>query len=607
MKYRLFALLLCLTMLLSGCSLFPGLQAILSQGESKNTEPTTETATEPTDPTETTIPDLPEGTRNLYTYIPFAEFERDYEAYETITSFSDIQYERPDAQSLCDRFAGLQKLVESGATAAEVLEVYEPIFKDYLHFGTMSSYAYIRYTLDLNDTYFDGEYNWCDQRSPEIEQAREKCYIVMAKSAIREELEADDIFGEDFFDFYDENEIYSNDRVVELMQQESDLQSEYMALQSDMTITWQGEERLINDLLPTLEYEDYLAAYRLYYEKYNPPCADIYIQLIGVRKEIAAELGYDSYADFAYDYTYQRDYTPEDVEVYCDAIADEMVGLLWHAMSYSVSTKSKTMDECLALFEDAVKNIGGAVQMSYDVMQEYDLYDVTESTSKMPGSYMTYLNSYELPFVYISPNGTLNDFLTISHEFGHFVDGYVNCGGSSSIDCAEIYSQGLEFLALEAADLKSSEKKDLLTGKFADSIMVFLAQACYAEFEHRAFAEENLTPERLNELYMECNDKFGIGTLYMGMEDLLAPGWIDIQHFFIAPYYVISYCVSNDVALQIYMAEDADGSGLDLFYRLLNLPRESKLLELMELADMASPLDPERVEELADFLDENLK
>ncbi len=600
MKYRLFALLLCLCMLLGACSATPD-----------PTQPTTETTTETTtgteQPTESTTPNIPEDTRDLYTYIPFAEFERDYTPYETISSFSEIEYVRPDAQSLCDRFAALQKQVEDGATAAEVLEAYEPIFKDYLYFDTMSSYAYIRYTLNLNDSFFDEEYNWCEARGPEIEQAREKCYIVMAKSDIREELEADDIFGEDFFDFYDENEIYSNDRVVELMQQESELQSQYMALQSDMTITWKGEERLVDELLGSLEYEDYLKAYQLYYEKYNPLCADLYIQLIEIRKEIAAELDYDSYADFAYDYTYQRDYTPEEVEVYCQAIADEMVSLLWPALqSSAASSSAKSMDECLALFSDAVKRIGGAVQMSYDVMQEYDLYDVTVSTSKMPGSYMSYLNSYELPFVYISPQGTLNDFLTISHEFGHFVDGYVNCGGSSSIDCAEIYSQGLEFLTMEAADLKHSEKKALLTGKFADSVMVFLGQACYAEFEHRAFAEENLTAERLNEIYLECNEMFGMSMLYAGMEHLLAPGWIDIQHFFIAPYYVISYCVSNDAALQIYQAEQEDGSGLDLYYRLLNLPRESKLLELMELAEMESPLNPERVKELADFLDDSL-
>ena len=600
MKYRLFALLLCLCLLLSACNTTPDPATTTSATEESQT--TTETTTETGQPTETTEPT--EEPRDLFTYVPYEEFERDFTPYETISSFSEITYERPDAQDLCDRFAALQKMVEDGASTEEVLEVYRPIFKDYLHFDTMTNYAHIRYTLDLNDSYFEEEYNWCQERDPEIEQAREKCYIVMAKSDIREELEADDIFGEDFFDFYDENEIYSNDRVVELMQQESDLQSQYMALQSDMTITWRGRERLIEELLPTLDRDDYYTAWRLYYEKYTPLCADLYIQLINIRKEIAAELDYKSYADFAYEHTYQRDYTPEDVEAYCDAIAEEMVSLLWPALVYSTTDVSKTTEECLALFSDAVERMGGAVQMCYEVMQDYELFDITSSTSKMPGSYMTYLNSYELPFVYISPKGNLHDFLTISHEFGHFVDGYVNCGGSSSIDCAEIFSQGLEFLLLESADLKYSDKKALLTGNFADSVTVFLGQACYAEFEHRAFQEENLTAERLNELYWECNEKFGLAAYYE--KDLLAPGWIDIQHFFVAPYYVISYCVSNDAALQIYQAEEEDGKGLELYYRLLNLPRDGKLLERMELAEMASPLDPNRVTELVDFLDEYL-
>ena len=280
MKYRLFAVLLCLCLLLGACN-----------STTEPTAPTTEpTTTEPTSelqqPTETTT-EIPEETRDLYTYIPYSEFERDYVPNEIINSFSEIEYTRPDAQDLCDRFADLQKLVEDGATAEEVLEIYEPLYGDLLFFDTMKCYAHIRYTLNLNDSFFDEEYNWCELRAPEIEQAREKCYITMAKSTIREELEADDIFGEDFFDFYDENEIYSNDRVVELMQQQSELESQYMALQSDMTINWKGQERLVEELFNTLPYEDYLKAYRLYYEKYNPLCADIYIQLIAVRKEIS--------------------------------------------------------------------------------------------------------------------------------------------------------------------------------------------------------------------------------------------------------------------------------------------------------------------------------
>jgi hypothetical protein len=62
---------------------------------------------------------------------------------------------------------------------------------------------------------------------------------------------------------------------------------------------------------PKLPYEDYLNVYRAYYNKYNPLCADLFVKLIKVRKEIAKELELDSYADYAYTYTYARDYTPQ--------------------------------------------------------------------------------------------------------------------------------------------------------------------------------------------------------------------------------------------------------------------------------------------------------
>ena len=91
-----------------------------------------------------------------------------------------------------------------------------------------------------------------------------------------------------------------------------------------------------------------------------------------------------------------------------------------------------------------------------------------------------------------------------------------------------------------------------------------------------------------------------------GMEDILAPGWIDIQHFFVAPFYVISYCLSNDAALQIYQAELADGSGLTLYNRLLHLSADNTLLNLLAEADMVSPFDKGRMAELADFFDEQL-
>lgn len=588
----LLALLLALSLLLQGC----GVQPVFREGgflaPTEATEKETEAPTEP---------------ESFPPYTPYEEYERPAEALLEETPFDEIVYARPDVQALCDGFAAVQALVEDGADCDTILAAYYPIEEDYTRFGTMGQYAYIRYTLDLNDSYYDEEYNWCEAQSPLIEQAMEKCFIAMGKSDQRDALE-EAYFEEGFFDYYDENRIYSNDRVVELMQEESALQSEYMAMQSDMTIEWQGEECLVEDLLsdPNLGYMQMMEIYKLYYEKYNPAAAELFAKLIRVRREIAQELDYESYADFAYEYYYMRDYTPAQVAQYTSEIAKEL-SPLYYTAAYSSYSEGMEMDEVMELLQNTAYRFGGEVATAYDYMMAYRLCDVTESSSKMPGSYMTYLPAYEMPFLYVSPTGTIDDFLTATHEFGHFVDGYVNCNGTTSIDCAEIFSQGLEFLALSRAKLTKRERQGLTSSKLADSVLVFLGQACYAEFERRAYAlpDDELTAERLNALFWECSEEFGMAM--QNMEDILAPAWIDIQHFFIAPFYVISYCVSNDAALQIYMLEQEDGSGMEAYQALMRNAPDNSILALLETADMESPFKEGRIAEMAEFFLDNME
>ncbi len=619
-KRSLLALLLCTALLLTGCNFMTFsdrlevLESLLESApaqeepENKPQKPPKDDPKSPADPKPTETPDSTENA--FHTYVPYEEFEREYEPYLDRVPFSQIQYVAPDSEPVIRGYGSVQAMVEEGkASSEEIIDAFEAVFEEHLFFDTMHSYAYIRYSLDLSNSYYDEEYNRCEELSPLINQAQEKCYVAMCSSPLREELE-EEYFGEDFFLFYDENRIYSKDSVVKLMQKESELQSQYLALQNEPTVLWKGAETSLDSLLedPTLPYEDYLAVYQAYYGKYTPLAADLYAQLIRVRKEIAKELEYDSYADFAHSCLYSRDYSQEQVDRYCDDIADELPSLLFTAIMAQGDLPHKSMSQSLEVFTNTVDSFGGVIKTAYEFMTDYELWDTSSSPSKLPGSYMTYLNSYEMPFLYVSPADTLGDVTTLFHEFGHFVDGYVNCGGFSSIDCAEVFSQSLEFLSLSRADLNPSERSALIRSKAADSVMVFLTQACYAEFENLAYSlpEDKLNAEGLNELFLKCNNKYGMSMLYMGMEDLLAPGWIDVQHFFVAPYYVISYCVSNDTALQVYEQELAEGKGLDLFYELLQQDRESTLPELAEGAGLESPFAPGRIETLTDFLDDQL-
>lgn len=595
MKLSLLAFALIFALLLNGCSaLYPLGDLIDAVGKltTQSDEPTTEAPTEvPTEaPTEAPLPAV----------------EREAEPILDPVSFAEMEYERPDREQLCSDVAAVQTMVEQGGDLDTVLDAFHAAYDGYRIFSTMAALAYIRYTLDLEDEFFTEENSWYDEQSPLVEQAFEKCYIAMSQSPLRDDLE-EELFGEGFFEFYDENQVYSNDRAVELMQQEAALQTEYMSLQSNMTINWNGEERLFDEVVAEVsdDYGAYLTAYQTYYEKYNPLVADIYIRLIRLRKQIAQELGYDSYADFAYEYTYRRDYTPEQVAQYTADIAEEMSGLFFTA-AYNTYTEDMDTDTSFALLADAAGAFGGEIEEAYDYMLRYGLFDLSESTSKLPGSYMTYLDAYEMPYLYVSPTGTIDDLLTETHEFGHFVDGYVNCNTTSSIDCNEIFSQGLEFLMLDRADLTSDQRYALTSSKISDCVTVFLTQGCYAAFEQAAYAlpDDELTTENLNRLFYEYNEAFGMG--FTGLEQIIGPGWIDIQHFLIAPFYVISYCISNDAALQIFQTEQASGTGLELYRTLLGLSGDNTVLNLLDEAELDSPFAPDRVAELADFLTEEL-
>lgn len=595
MKKRLvllLSLLLALSVLLQGCLMpFP----------SDRFDYLTEETTEPTKPTDRGEP------AEADSYLPYDEFPRPEEAELEPVAFEDMEYTRPDAAALCKALGELEKLVKNGGSFDEVGAAFEAAYSDYSLFNTMDSLSYIRHTIDLNDEYYETENNWCEEQSPLIEQALEKCYIAMGQSDLRDRLE-EEYFTEGFFDFYDENQIYSNDRVVKLMQKDNDLQAQYMALQSDQTIEWNGEEVLYEDIVgdESLDYDSYLMAYQLYYNKYNPQVGEIFAEMIRTRNEIAKELGYDTFADFAYSYYYDRDYTPEEAEDYLSDIAAELAPMYFYAVYGAQSTTPCSTDEVLDLFEKTVYRFGGEFATSYEFMQAYDLMDITDSSSKMPGSYVTYLNSYQMPFLYVSPTGKLDDLLTCCHEFGHFVDGFVNCNGTSSIDCNEIFSQGLEFLSLSRAELDDDEREALTISKVADSLLTFVSQAAYAEFELRAYAlpDDQLNTEGLNALFLECMEEFGQS--YTGMEDIIAPGWIDIQHFLIAPYYVISYCVSNDAALQIFQLEEENGTGLETYRALMSTSSGNTILALLEENGMESPFEPGRVEELADFFEDYL-
>lgn len=600
---RLLALLLTLSLLLlAGCSIR------ITISKMPETEPTqaTEETEQPTEPFvdepdwDLVFPRLQNaGGRD---YLPDGEIQ--------MLRFDDIEYARPDADALCANISAVTELVSSGASAEQILDMFYGVYDEYYHFYTMSSVANVRYYAEMSNEYYKGEYDFCEQASPDIEEKLEALYKACAVSPAKTALEAQ-CFGEGFFDDYIDYEVYTNPEYLALAKHEKTVMENYHQALENPQIEFNGELRPFEELMA--EYEDdvnsYIEILQNYYEKYNPIIGGYYIELINIHRQMAEVLGYESYGDFCYDQTYGRDYTWADGKRYVAGIRKSLVPLYQvldaQGLLYDEELSSASESLVRSSLSEIVKKLGGTIEEAYNFMLAYDLCDMSPSGDKMETSFTIYLYELETPYILINPSGSVRDIFTYAHEFGHFTDMYHTYQSDEDLETAETFSQGMEWLALcnLGDNLSAQTMEKLRVHQLADTVSVFISQAAYADFEDRvnAIAPDELTVEALNDTFRSVSQDFGFYVPYLDF--YYSQCWIDVPHFFESPYYVISYCVSADTALQIYQQELASpGAGLELYNALLERTAGDGIQAVAEAAGLESPFKEGRFDEIADFI-----
>ena len=584
-RTSLIALLLCV-LLLGGCTreAVPS-PTTVATAEATAAPAVTEAPTTALEPTE----------------VPLEAIARDAE----IPTFRQMSYERPSLDELDALIAAAEEAMDSGADYAAVEPLLDDCFDYSYHFDTMYTLADIRSCLDLTDEYYAEEYLWCAENYTLVQQAIDGLYYACAASPLAEELEKE-YFWEGFIEQYsDESESIYNDTTVALMQEESNLIAEYRALSAEPVVEFRGKEEPLDELLARLRGSAYNEAVTAYYTQVNERYADIFIRLVAVREKLAAELGYNSYEEMQYLYGYERDYTPEQAEAYLQDIKTYMVPLYRRladsAIPYQVWYSSVDEETLVDILHDAVADFGGDVSEAFSFMLRYELCDLKHDSRKADMSFETYLSDYEAPFVFLNASESNEDILTFAHEFGHFSDAYVNLNAYETVDLAEVYSQAMEYLVLSrlGEQIEEDEVENLARIKMIDTVEMYIQQASFAEFEHRVYAlgADNLSAEVLNETARQVAKDYGYYN--SNYDAFYALSWVDIPHYYEQAFYIVSYPVSNDLAMQIYELEREEaGAGLQRY--LDNLERDfSGLMGLVDASGLESPFDPGRVEKIA--------
>ncbi len=535
---------------------------------------------------------------------------------EMIVPFSEMVYSRPDVDSLIEHVKTLEDALDAGEMSlSEIEELIDVVYDDFYHFRTMLNIANVRSCLDMLDEYYAEEYNWCNEQGAVVEDIMDEMFFACGGSKYAQDLE-DDYFWEGFAEEYADiaDSMYTPE-LVTMMQQEADLVSEYRDIMSDPVITLDGEEVHVFEALDdTTDYQTYLAILFGYYDKYNPLVSDLFIRLVKLRNAMAKEAGYDSFEEMQYDYYFERDYTPEQAGAYIDDIRRYIVPLaeeIDQKYSYGdISFSSLSENRLREVLQTVSSNLGGHVEEAYEFMTKYELCDLSKSYTKTTMSFMTYFDEYEAPYLLISANGTTADVLTAVHEFGHYCDGYTTYDATGeTIDLAEVYSQALEYLSIDMLEDVLSRKavKSILLSKIIDTVQLYTNQAAFAEFEREIYAlpESELTEENINAISLRLAQEFGYFT--PGFESYYSRSWIDINHFFEVPFYVISYPVSNDVAMQIFGLEmEKEGAGVEKYLEMLEHDT-GDLLETVEEYGLKSPFDADSVKNVADLIRDMVK
>jgi hypothetical protein len=494
--------------------------------------------------------------------------------YEQAVPYSEMQYTRPDLEAIANKAADVCAFAETCNDASALMTAIYGFYDVYDSYLTDWYLADLHYSADLSDSYWEEEYNFCAENASQLDAALEQLYMTLAHCPIRNTLEAE-YFGIDYFDAY-EGKAVLDETYLALLEEEARLENEYYDLSDKAMALGIGSQD--------------------YYEQYTEPMARLLAELVAIRQEMAAYLGYESYADFAYYGSYYRSYTPEDALSYLISLRDalletyvrlEETGLWEYAGTYSDS------QETFAYLKEAATNMGGTVKYAFDMLEAAQLYDIGYGENKYDSSFALYLWRYEEPFIFMNPWLDQTDKLTLAHEFGHFVSDYVCYGSYAGTDVAEVHSQAMEYLSL----CYTKNTESLARYKLADSLCTFLECGAYALFEHRLYdlTPEELTAENIMALYQTTCSEFGFESWDWDSRD-----FISIVHFFTEPMYMISYLVSNDLAIQFYqMEQTAPGAGLALYEQILQ-SEDSDIIAFAEAYGLENPFATGRPAALAE-------
>lgn len=551
-------------------------------------------------------------------------------AFEMIP-FEEIAYTRPDMAELQEKFEALLNEMENASSFDAVVSAFNSLNDLRLDFDTRYTLVSIRHTVDTRDEFYEAEQDFFDENTPIYSGLINKLYHALLNSSFRAQLE--EKYGKHLFDLAELSLNTFKLEVVNDLQKENALSSEYTKLLASAKIDFEGEERNLAGLAPFEMSPDREMRRKAVEAKYGFLAANqekldrIYDDLVKVRTTIAKKLGYNNFIELAYARLTRSDYNAEMVAAYRERIRKYVVPVASKLREKQAKRlgldKLTFVDEALEFTTGNAtpkgpadwivdngakmyKELSPETDEFYQFMTGYHLLDLVSKPGKAPGGYCTFLPNYRAPFIYSNFNGTSGDIDVLTHEAGHAFQIYQSRNFElpeyhwPTYEACEIHSMSMEFFAWPWMELFFKEDTDKYKYGHLMSTLLFLPYGVAVdEFQHVVYGNPDMTPAERHAAWSEIEKKYLPHRDYEGNAYLEQGGfWQKQSHIFNSPFYYIDYTLAQVCALQFWIrsTEDMDAAWAD-YLTLCKAGGSKPFLSLVELAGLVSPFQDGSVED----------
>lgn len=539
--------------------------------------------------------------------------------------FTEMPYQRPNIEQVRSQFAELIAAFTSANSFAEQDRAMEAINHLRSEFESVAQLAHVRYTIDTTDAFYKEEKENLDEIEPIYQGLVSDYYKALINSKFRTELEAK--WGKQLFSIAELSIKTFAPEIIEDLQQENKLVSEYTKLLASAKIPFAGEERTLPQLVPFQVSTDRDVRKQAsevkyaFYTEHEATIDDIYDRLVKLRTSIAKKLGFETFTELGYARMSRSDYNAEMVARFREQVKEHIVPVaqkLKEKQRIRIGVeKLKSYDDKYSFATgnpapkgDAEWIVRGGQQMYAELSPETDefftmmidkqLMDLVSKKGKAGGGYCTYISKYEVPFIFSNFNGTSGDIDVLTHEAGHAFQSYMSRHYQvpeyffPTLEACEIHSMSMEFLTWPWMNLFFEEDTDKYKYRHLSEALHTIAYICTVdEFQHFVYANPDATPAERKQAWRDI-EKVYLPHLTYEDNDYLARGgfWQQQRHIFSTPFYYIDYGLAQICAMQFWKkaGENKEAAWND-YLGLCKEGGSKPFTELVQVAKLISPFE----------------